>query len=143
MRPHRASKNLLHACFVQAQAHRHLLSKAASQVAQLMVQAATPDAIRNALQTHLRDKNLHVISLGEVRKEVASKLGLAPDGLDQRQQEFKEIATEVVKELLAQPADKTPLSILLGEVEVESAVRLVMIRSGARNTKYLIPVLAK
>ena len=66
-----------------------------------MVQAATPDAIRNALQTHLRDKNLHVISLGEVRKEVASKLGLAPDGLDQRQQEFKEIATEVVKELLS------------------------------------------
>jgi len=75
-------------CLVQAQAHRYLLSKAAAQGAQLMVQAATPDAIRDVLQTHLRGKSLHVISLWEVRKEVASKLGLAPDGLDQRQQEF-------------------------------------------------------
>ena len=50
-----------------------------------MAHAAAATDIRTQLESILQGKDLAIISLGEVRKEVSLKLGLGADGLDSRQ----------------------------------------------------------
>ena len=59
----------------------------------------TTDSLRDALRASLRGKDLWTISILQSRQEVAQAVGLAPDGVNNRRDEFQELLAEVVQEL--------------------------------------------
>jgi len=81
-------------------------------------------ALRKALHTVLAGKDLNLISIKEVREQVAVNLGFQADALEPRKKEFKKLTKEVVQGMLG---DKSPLAVLLEEAEKDSVQRVYLI----------------
>ena len=64
-------------------------------VAALTPEAISTDTLRSVLQTRLEGKDLDCISAGEVRAQVAMKLGFASDGLERRKKLRKLMETKL------------------------------------------------
>ena len=74
--------------------------------------------LRSVLTEALHGKDLGLISLSEIRKQVFQKLGFQLDALDSRRKEFKKIARDVVEALQGQKiTDAAILQELVGEAE--------------------------
>ena len=92
----------------------------------------TADALRDALRAALQGKDLWTISIRQCREQVAQAVGLAPDGLADREDEFKELLTVVVQELTAAEVAIKPLAKIIGEEENKNAVQVVHLITLAR-----------
>ena len=82
--------------------------------------SAPAATLQNVLKEALQGMDLLKISIGEMRRDLAQRLGFAPDALDGRMDEIKELMREVVAELQdgEDGAFKTPLEFLLADGEV-------------------------
>jgi hypothetical protein len=106
-------------------------------------QSVSTEILRSALQEALQGKDLSLISLGEIRRQVACNLGFHPDLLDFRKKEIKKIARDVVQELQRQQAPavvvKTFLEQLLEEEEKMDALQYVYLITVARVLDATLP----
>ena len=96
--------------------------------------------LRSVLTEALHGKDLGLISLSEIRKQVSQKLGFQLDALDSRRKEFKKIARDVVEALQGQQiTDTAILQELLGEAENAEARQQVYLITLARVLDAMLP----
>ena len=94
------------------------------------------DMLRSTFREAIQGKDISCISLGEVRRQVATKLGFSPEALDPRKKEFAKIAQSIVQDLQRQLdpslATKTPLEELLGQAEKKDALQWIYLITMSR-----------
>jgi hypothetical protein len=85
------------------------------------------ETVRDVMRGILEGKDLVTISLGEVRRLVSVKLSFAPEALDPRKKELKQIAATIVAELQAKAGAKSLLDALLALPENNSVQTVYLI----------------
>ena len=83
--------------------------------------------IRDALKEAMEGKDLDTLSLGELRREVATKLGFTEGGLDVRKKEIKKVVRDLLEEMRGAIVDlvKESLQRLLKEPEKADALQTI------------------
>ena len=102
------------------------------------------DALRQAITGVVQGQDLARVSVGEVRKQAAEKLGLPPLALEIRKTEIKQLTQDAVRALEGndgqpEPAPPSALDALLAEEEVPTALQQVYLITMARVLTATLP----
>ena len=87
-------------------------------------QGVDAGTLRKAVQEALVGKDLDLISLRELREQVAISLGFQADDLEPRKKEFKNLVQDIVQSM---HAEKSPLASLLEEPEKDGLQQVYLI----------------
>lgn len=91
---------------------------------QLTPQGVDATTLRKAIHEAIAGKDLNLVSLRELREQVATSLGFQADALDARKRELKNMIQEIVEGKLSA---KSPVTLLLEETEKDGLQRVYLI----------------